>query len=130
MLRRLAARTFDTLLRSAAGRAWILDVDTTVKPLYGHQEGAVVGHNPHKPGRPSHTYHTYFIANLRLVLDVELQAGNRTAAKYTSPALFAFLDSLPRERRPRFLRGDRAFGNEWVMAKCEERQLEYLFKLR
>jgi hypothetical protein len=25
---------------------WILDIDTTVKPLYGHQEGAVVGYNP------------------------------------------------------------------------------------
>ena len=35
---------------------WILDVDTTVKPLYGHQEGAVVGYNPKKPGRPSHCY--------------------------------------------------------------------------
>ena len=34
---------------------WILDVDVTVKPLYGHQEGAVKGYNPHKPGRPSHT---------------------------------------------------------------------------
>jgi len=35
---------------------WILDVDTTVKPLYGHQEGAEVGYNPKKPGRPSHCY--------------------------------------------------------------------------
>ena len=34
---------------------WILDVDVTVKPLYGHQEGAKIGYNPHKPGRPSHT---------------------------------------------------------------------------
>jgi hypothetical protein len=34
---------------------WILDTDVTVKPLYGHQEGAVKGYNPHKPGRPSHT---------------------------------------------------------------------------
>jgi hypothetical protein len=34
---------------------WILDVDVTVKPLYGRQEGAKVGYNPHKPGRPSHT---------------------------------------------------------------------------
>ncbi len=32
---------------------WILDVDTTVKPLYGKQEGAVVSYNPKKPGRPS-----------------------------------------------------------------------------
>jgi len=49
---------------------WILDVDTTVKPLYGHQEGAIVGYNPAKPGRPSHCYHSYLFANLRLVLDV------------------------------------------------------------
>ncbi|CAN5390836.1 hypothetical protein BH10PSE19_BH10PSE19_15640 [soil metagenome] len=41
---------------------WVLDVDTTVKVLYGKQEGAVVGYNPKKPGRPSHTYHSYFIA--------------------------------------------------------------------
>src|SRR5215469_12341995 len=33
---------------------WILDVDTTVKPLYGHQQDAKVGYNPTKPGRPSH----------------------------------------------------------------------------
>ncbi len=32
--------------------AWILDTDTTVKPLYGKQEGAVVSYNPKKPGRP------------------------------------------------------------------------------
>ncbi len=31
---------------------WVLDMDTTVKPLYGHQEGAVLGYNPKKPGRP------------------------------------------------------------------------------
>jgi len=51
---------------------WILDVDVTVKPLYGHQEGAKVGYNPHKPGRPSHTYHSYIMANTRLVLEVEV----------------------------------------------------------
>ena len=32
--------------------AWILDTDTTIKPLYGHQEGAVISYNPKKPGRP------------------------------------------------------------------------------
>jgi hypothetical protein len=37
---------------------WMLDIDTTVKPLYGKQEGAVVSYNPKKPGRPAHSYHT------------------------------------------------------------------------
>jgi hypothetical protein len=43
---------------------WILDVDTTVKPLYGRQEGAV-GYNPRKPGRPSHCHHIYSMAGTR-----------------------------------------------------------------
>ena len=39
---------------------WVLDVDTTVKVLYGHQQDAVVGYNPTKPGRPSHAYQCAF----------------------------------------------------------------------
>jgi hypothetical protein len=109
---------------------WILDVDTTVKTLYGHQEGAEVGFNPSKPGRPSHTYHTYFVANLRLVLDVEVQAGNRTAAQYSRPGLWSLLDRLGRARWPRFVRGDCAWGNEGPMRECEDRGLDYLFKVR
>lgn len=109
---------------------WILDVDTTVKCLYGHQEGAVVGYNPKKPGRPSHTYHTYMIANIRMILDVEVMSGNESSASHTLPHLFTWLDTLPLERRPKFIRGDCAFGNDPVMAACEERSLPYLFKLK
>src|SRR5690554_6314159 len=32
---------------------YILDLDPTVKVLYGHQEGAEIGYNPQKPGRRS-----------------------------------------------------------------------------
>ena len=41
---------------------WSLDIDTTVKPHYGHQQGAELGYNPHKPGRPRQVYHSYFVA--------------------------------------------------------------------
>ena len=109
---------------------WILDIDSTVKPLYGHQEGAVLGYNPQKPGRPSHVLHTYFMANTRLVLDVEVGCGNETAAKYSMPGLWRYLDALPRPAWPRFLRGDCAFGNERDMNDAEQRHLPYLFKLR
>jgi hypothetical protein len=109
---------------------WVLDMDTTVKPVYGHQEGAVVGYNPAKPGRPSHAYHTYFVAALRLVLEVEVQAGNRTASAHSRPGLWALLDRLGRDRWPRLVRGDCAWGQEAPMRECEERRLAYLFKLR
>ena len=75
--------------RPLLSQPWILDADVTVKTLYGKQEDAAVGYNPHKPGRPSHTYHTYMIANLRLILEVEVQAGDHSAAAYSVPGLWA-----------------------------------------
>ena len=109
---------------------WVLDADSTVKPLYGHQEGAVLGYNPKKPGRPSHVYHTYTMAGLRLVLDVDVAPGNEHASKHAAPGLWALLDRIPRDCWPAFLRGDSGFGTEAVMAGAEQRGLPYLFKLR
>ena len=109
---------------------WVLDVDTTVKPLYGHQQEAKVGYNPTKPGRPSHAYHSYFVANIRMVLDMEVQAGNQTAPLYGQPELWEFLDGLAERDRPVFLRGDSHWGAEKAMVGAEERGLGYLFKLK
>jgi hypothetical protein len=109
---------------------WILDVDTTVKPLYGKQEGAVVGYNPKKPGRPSHTYHTYLVAGLRLVLDAEVLAGNEGNSNHTLPGLLRLLDRFATGQRPYLVRGDCGFGNDPVMRELEARDQDYLFKLR
>ena len=109
---------------------WVLDIDTTVKCLYGKQEGAEIGYNPRKPGRPSHCYHSYFIGNLRLVLDVEVQAGNQTSANNSTPHLWSMLEQLPKDKWPEFIRGDCGFGNDSVMSDAEEIGIPYLFKLK
>ena len=96
---------------------WILDADTSVKLLYGHQAGAEIGYNPTKPGRPSHTLHTYWIGNIRLVLDVEVQSGKASAAKQSLPRLCQLIERLVPEERPALVRGDSAFGNQGVMAE-------------
>ena len=112
------------------GVPWILDADTTVKTVYGQQEGAEVGYNPHKPGRPSHTYHTYMIANLRLILEVEVQSGKQVASKYSAPGLWELLKRLPRAHWPSLIRGDRDWGTEANMRQAEQMDVAYLFKLR
>jgi hypothetical protein len=109
---------------------WILDVDTTIKPLYGHQEGAELGYNPHKPGRPSHVYHTYLIGELRLALAVEVQAGKQHASKHAAPGLWSLLERLGPDRRPALLRGDIGWASEANMRRAEQEGLPYLFKLR
>jgi len=109
---------------------WILDVDTTVKPLYGHQEDAVKGYNPQKPGRPSHTYHTYMMANLRLVLDVEVKAGDQSHSSYSLSGLISLLNRLPENSKPEFVRGDIGWGTDTVMQDLESINQPYLFKLK
>jgi hypothetical protein len=116
--------------RQALSTGWILDADTTVKPLYGHQDGAQISYNPTKPGRPSHVIHTYWIANLRLVLDAEVHNGKAHAARHSLPRLVSLLKELAPEQRPRLVRADNAFGNEPVMAALEEIGQAYLSKLR
>jgi hypothetical protein len=109
---------------------WILDVDTTVKPVYGHQEAAEKGYNPEKKGRPSHTYHTYMMANLRLVLDVEVKAGNPSHSNYSLPGLMELLNKLNATQRPYCVRGDMGWGTDNVMLDLENIQQNYLLKLR
>ena len=46
-------------VRDALHRPWVLDMDATIKPLYGRQQGAEVGSNPHVPGRPSDVLHVF-----------------------------------------------------------------------
>ena len=117
-------------IREALSTGWILDCDTTIKLLYGHQDGAEISYNPIKPGRPSHAIHTYWIANVRLVLDAEVQGGKAHAAKHSLPRLIHILKALPSQQRPRLVRGDNAFGNEPVMSELEAIGQTYLFKLR
>ena len=125
-LDRHLAKTTEPILSTP----WILDLDATVKCLYGKQEGAVIGYNPKKPGRPSHSYHSALMANTRLALAVEVMPGNETAPLHSMPGIWTWLDALPKAERPALLRGDIAYGNESVMKEAEARDQPYLTKLR
>lgn len=109
---------------------WVMDIDNSVKPLYGKQEGAVKSYNPKKPGCPSHSYHSYFMGNTRLALGVEVAPGDKHTGSHVAAGMWSLLDRLPRDLWPAFIRGDVAFGNETLMCEAEERGLHYLTKVR
>jgi hypothetical protein len=124
---------FKHIGRTAVGllcAPWVMDVDVTVKVLYGKQEGAVVGYNPHKPGRPSHAYHSYQVSGLRLMLGVDVLPGNQSHANHTLPGLIRILDGLTSQQRPQLVRGDAGMAGEPMFKALEDREQGYLFKLR
>ena len=116
-------------VRDALDQPWILDIDASIKPLYGRQEGAELGYNPHKPGRPSHVLHTYWVGNLRLVLDVQLKPGKQHSSAHAKAGLGQLLDELG-EQRPALVRGDCGYGNEGILIELEQRSQPYLLRLR
>ena len=116
-------------VRDALTRPWVLDLDATIKPLYGHQEGAELGYNPHKPGRPSHVLHTFWVGNLRLVLDAVLTSGKQHTSGHAKAPLGRLLDELG-PRKPALVRGDCGYGNQDIIDICEQRSLPYLLRLR
>jgi len=117
-------------VEAALNRPWILDIDTTIKTLFGKQSGADVSYNPHKPGRPSHALHTYFVSHLRMVLDVVVSPGKEHSAAHARPGLSDILNRLSKDQLPALVRGDCGFGNEPFIAELEARNQSYLFKLR
>jgi hypothetical protein len=104
-------------------------MDATIKPLYGRQEGAEIGYNPHKPGRPSHVLHTFWVGNLRLVLDAVLSSGKQHTSGHAKAAMARLLDELG-DKAPALVRGDCGYGNEDIIDVCEQRGLRYLLRLR
>jgi Transposase DDE domain group 1 len=125
----------DNLLASvlpALSLPWIMDIDTTIKTLYGRQEKAQIAYNPHKPGRPSHSYHFCFIAELKLVLDVNVSPGKESHPIHQYQNILSLIKKLTLEQRPQFIRGDIAYGNDHFMTLLESPEIEqkYLFRLK
>ncbi len=118
------------LLQDVIAEDYVADLDPTVKPLYGHQEGAEIGYNPQKPGRPSHCYHTLCIAKLRLTLAVVVHPGNETSGTHSRSMLTEYLEFVSSVKKPRLVRGDVSFGNESVVGDCEAAGVRYLFKTK
>jgi hypothetical protein len=121
---------FDALSSGVLEVPWVLDVDVTVKPLYGKQEGAVLGYNPAKPGRPSHAYHSFWVGHLRLCLDVQVRPGNETAGSFGLGSVIDWLARRAVSELPEFVRGDIGYGTQTWMQELEALGVAYLFKLK
>ncbi|MFM8766456.1 MAG: hypothetical protein ACKOD9_01360, partial [Rubrivivax sp.] len=106
-------------VREALDRPWVLDIDASIKPLYGRQEGAEIGYNPSKPIRPSHVLHTFLVANLRLVLDVQVSSGKQHTSGHAKTALGRLLDELGEEHQLAVRRGRRTVVPAHVHAPAQ-----------
>ena len=70
------------------------------------------------------------MVGLRLVLGVEVKAGNEHSGSHSLPGLLRILDALPAHHKPKRVRGDCGLGSDGILRELEARAQAYLFKLR
>lgn len=121
-------RTAHNLLRAhflalpAPRSSYWLDFDSTARTLYGNQEGALKGYNPHHPGKKS--YHPLICteAHLQDCLGGELRYGNVHTATGVNNLLDTILAVLPSSSRIIRVRADAGFYNgDFIQQLCDNR---------
>lgn len=107
---------------------WI-DVDSSVKTVYGKQEGAVKAYNPHKKGALSYHPLLAFCTSTKEIM----QGWFRTGSAYTSNGIVEFmkqlLAQLPDSQRI-FLRGDSGFFTGALLDYLDSLGHGYLIKVK
>jgi hypothetical protein len=131
---RLRERVWSRALKSGAlppgdfYKSWV-DVDSTVKTVFGKQEGAAKGYNTHKRGAMSYHPLVAFASHTKEILQAWLRAGN----VYTSNGIVEFMKQLAVQMPPgmRILfRGDSGFFTGELMDWLDQNSHGYLIKVK
>jgi len=106
---------------------WV-DIDSTVKTVYGKQEGAKKGYNTHKKGANSYHPLLAFSAHTKEIIQGCFRNGNI----YSSAGSVEFIQQLQRSFKNlrMILRGDSAFFDNKLINTLEQRGDGYLFKVK
>jgi hypothetical protein len=103
----------------------ILDLDSTVVTVFGHQQQAEVGYNPRYRGKRSYNPMLCLEANSSLLWDAELRPGNAGTWEGSVELLACCFASLPSDTRELRVRADAGFGYNPVLDILEARAAQY-----
>jgi len=103
----------------------ILDLDSTVVAVFGHQQGAAVGYNPRYRGKRSYDPLLCLEANSSFLWDVELRRGDAGTWAGSEELLACCFHSTPSDIRELRVRADAGFGYGPVLEMLEARPAQY-----
>ena len=109
-------------------KSYWIDIDSTVKTVYGKQEGAEKGFNSHKKGALSYHPQLAFCAHTKEIVQGLLRPGN----VYTSNGVVDFVEQIQSSFAGRriILRGDSGYFSGELLDLLEENKDGYLIKVK
>jgi Transposase DDE domain group 1 len=103
----------------------IFDLDSSVVTVFGHQENAVVGYNPHYRGKRSYNPLLCIEANSSYLWDTELRPGNAGTWEGSVELLGTCFVNVPPDIGELRARADAGFGYNPVLEILEARPAQY-----
>jgi hypothetical protein len=130
----MRGRVWKMALRAGLLPAWLrvamtIDLDSTVKTVFGSQEGAKKGYNPHKRGALSYHPLLAFCAQTKEILQGWFRSGDAYTSNGTVEFTKQLLAHLPHRIRI-FFRADSGFFDGKTFDLWEERGHGYLVKVK
>ncbi len=115
------------------GKRWLgritLDFDSTVRGVFGSQEGAEKGYNPKKKGQKSYHPLLCFIAETRECFNNWFRCGDAYSANGCVEFMKECFARLPKRVWKVWARGDSAFFQGALLDLLEERHCYYVIKV-
>ena len=123
---------------AARGKVWdkkwfgkvTLDMDSTVRGVYGSQEGAEKGYNPKKKGQKSYHPLLCFIAETRECLHNWFRSGDAFSANGCVEFMKECFSRLPKRVWNIVIRADSAFFQGELLDYLEEKGTRYMIKVK
>ena len=110
-----------------------LDIDTTVEPLFGTQEGALPGPNPRYPGRPSYHPLLAVVAESQTCIGAVLRPGDRGFGGGDAPSVRTYVDRVRAATSPEcrlVVRIDAAGDCSEILETIEDARAHFIIKAR
>jgi hypothetical protein len=108
----------------------VVDIDSSVETVFGHQERSAVGFNPHHHGRASFHPLLAFDSETGCCLYDELRSGDAHTADGFAQFYRAMKRQLPPKCNIRAVRIDKGFTGEKVFETLEDDGRDYVVKLK
>jgi len=106
-----------------------IDIDSTVKGVYGNQEGACKGYNDKKRGQKSYHPQMAFLSDTKECLHSWFRPGNTHSANGASEFVKECLVRLPENVTP-YIRADSGYFDGKTISVIEEHNGLYLIKVK
>jgi hypothetical protein len=130
MFRDINFKVFKKLLSKSGLNSIIIDIDSSVINVEGHQEGATKGYNPKKVGNRCYNIQFAFCDELKAYITGFMRSGNTYTANGSAEMIKEIVANIKTDDLEIIFRMDSGYFDEEIIQTIESFNCKYLIKAK